>query len=128
MTKILLVEDDRELAGLTKIVLVKKGYNVDVVYDGLLVMDEVKKQRPDLILMDFMLPQFNGGDAVKALRKDPVSRDIPVVFLTALISSEEGLEDVGINIEGSNYKTLGKPYDIEHLVKVVEKALLKIGR
>ena len=42
MTKILLVEDDRELAGLTKIVLVKKGYNVDVVYDGLLVMDEVK--------------------------------------------------------------------------------------
>lgn len=120
MAKIWLVDDDRNLANLTKLALVKKGYEVVIFHEARKAIEEAKKVRPDLILMDIMLPEVSGGEAVKELRKDPVLRNIPVIFLTGLISSEEGdLEEIGITIEGVNYKTLGKPYELEQLLKMV---------
>jgi DNA-binding response OmpR family regulator len=70
MTKILIVDDDRNLANLTKIALVTKGFEVSVVHESLRVIEELKKQKPDLILMDIMMPKLSGGELVKLLRKD----------------------------------------------------------
>lgn len=128
MARIYLVDDDRNLANLTKIALVKKGYEVVIFHEALKAIEEAKKQRPDLILMDIMLPQVSGGEAVKELKKDHNLKSVPVVFLTGLVSSEEDIEKTGINIDGSIYKTLGKPYEIEQLLKVMEEALGKMMR
>ena len=120
MAKILLVDDDQSLAQLTKTALVKKGYEVTVARDAIKAIEEAKRQKPDLILMDIMLPQVSGGEAVKELRKDPSLINIPVVFLTALVSSgEEDIEKTGIFVDGIKYKTLGKPYEIDQLLKLI---------
>ncbi len=128
MTKILIVDDDRNLTNLTKIALVTKGFDVTVVHESLRVMEELKKQKPDLILMDIMMPKLSGGELVKLLRNDPDLKNISVIFLTGLISGEEDIEMEGINIEGSKYQSLGKPYEIGRLLKVMEKTLSKVGR
>ena len=128
MTKILIVDDDRNLANLTKIALVTKGFEVSVVHESLRVIEELKKQKPDLILMDIMMPKLSGGELVKLLRKDSDLKNIPVIFLTGLISREEDIEMEGINIEGSKYQSLGKPYEINRLLKVIEITLSKVGR
>jgi len=124
MRKIWLVEDDRNLADLTKIALVKNGYEVRVFHTALNAIEEAKHQMPDLILMDIMLPEFSGPEAVKELRKDVHLAKIPVIFLTGLIGSqEEDIEHKGINIEGITYKTLGKPYEIKRLLELVKSAV-----
>ena len=119
MAKILLVDDDQSLAQLTKIALVKKGYEVMIARDALKAIEVATGQKPDLILMDIMLPQVGGEEAVKKLKKNPNLKNIPVVFLTALVSPEEDVEKAGITIDGLNYKTLGKPYEIDQLLKLV---------
>lgn len=121
MKKICLVDDDNNLANLTKIALVKKGYEVTVFNDTRKAIEGIRKRKPDLILMDIMLPKMSGAEAVRELRKDPELKNIPVIFLTALISmKEEDVEESGISIDGFNYKTLGKPYEIEELLKLIE--------
>ena len=123
MAKIMLIDDDQDLANLTRTALVKNGYEVMLFHDAPRAIAAAAAQRPDLILMDIMLPELSGAEAVKIFRKNGLLKDIPVVFLTALISHEEDLEKTGINIEGTIYKTLGKPYEIGQLLKLVEAAL-----
>jgi DNA-binding response OmpR family regulator len=121
MAIIWLVEDDVGLAKLTKIALVKKGYNVTVFHEANNIVEEAEKQKPDLILMDVMLPGLSGGEAVQALRKNPKFSDIPVIFMTALLSKEES--ELGLTIDNVNYKTLGKPFEIKHVLEMVESYL-----
>lgn len=124
MARIWIVEDDRNLGNLTRVALIKKGYEVVVFTDAFKAIEEAKKRKPDLILMDIMLPGISGADAVKELKKDANSAKIPVIFLTGLIGSEEeDIEDKGINIDGINYKTLGKPYEIKQLLDLVGSVL-----
>jgi CheY-like chemotaxis protein len=124
MAKILLVDDDRDLAGLTKTILAKKGHEVFVAHDAHRGIEQAIKQKPDLIFMDIMLPEVSGAEAVKRLKRIPDLAAIPVVFLTALISTEEeSLEETGITIDGLNYRTLGKPYEIDGLLNMVENIL-----
>jgi DNA-binding response OmpR family regulator len=121
MARIMLVDDDRDLADLTKIALVKKGHKVEVFNSSNNIIEEVRKIRPDLILMDIMFPGVGGEDVVKELRKDQSLKNVPVIFLTGLISSEEDdVEKTEITIDGINYKAIGKPYDIDRLLAVVE--------
>ena len=122
MTKICLVDDDMDLTNLTKIALVKKGYEVTIFNDSRKAIEEIRKRKPDLILMDIMMPKMSGAEAVRELKKDPDIKDIPVIFLTALISEREAdVEESGISIDGINYKTLGKPYEMDELLKLIEK-------
>ncbi len=117
MKRILLVDDDRDMANLTKLTLTIEGHEVIVCHDASCALEQTRKEIPDMILMDVMLPNMSGADAVVKLREIPGVSHIPIVFLTALVSTEE---ERGININGQNYKTLGKPYDIDQLLKVVD--------
>jgi len=127
MKKILLVDDDFHLAKLTKMALTKSGYEVVVLNEGVNILEDARKYKPDLILMDFMLPQISGGDAVKLLRSDADLIKIPVIFLTALIS-EDDEQLAGVNVDGTNYPSLGKPYEIDHLLMIVKDNLDNIKR
>ena len=85
MARIWLVEDDRNLANLTKLALAQKGYEVVIFHEALKAIEEAKKRGPDLILMDIMLPGVSGAEAVKELKKDLNLTKTPVIFLTGLI-------------------------------------------
>ncbi len=121
MAKILLVDDDRDLASLTRTTLIKHGHEVFVFHEASRAIEHARQQNPDLILMDIMLPQMSGAQAVKKMQEVPGLQNVPVIFLTGLVSSaEEDLEKTGINIDNRTYKTLGKPFEIEELLKVID--------
>ena len=125
MAKIFLVDEDRNLAHLTKTALVKNGHDVVVFHDAKAVMETLKHQKPDLILMDVMMPGLSGGEAVKKIKEDANLKDVPVVFLTALVPGEkDGVNDTGINVDGRTYRTFGKPYEIQELLKLVKDILV----
>lgn len=122
--RILLIDDDKDLCHLTKMALTKQGYEVFAFHDAAAGIKYAQINKPNLILMDVMLPGVSGADAVKALKTDAQLKNVPVVFLTALVDGEEkNLEDMGINVDGLHYRTLGKPYEIEKLIEVVKKCV-----
>ena len=129
MIKILLVDDDRDFTDLTRIALMEQKYHVSVFHSALKALEYMKLNKPDLILMDIMMPDLNGAETVKILQQHLDFKDIPVIFLTGLISNKEKeLEESGIHIEGAIYKTLGKPYEIDELLKTVKNILLETSR
>jgi len=124
MKKILIIDDDRDLADTIKSVLEYAGYAVLLSHEGEDGVAKAKEQKPDLILLDIMMPGMDGTEAVTQLKAEPLVRDIPVILLTGLISSEDktkGLEE--INIGGVQYQSLAKPFDNEKLLKVIQETL-----
>ncbi len=126
MQRILIVDDDQDLAYITQAALAQKGYEALVSHEIGQAMEEMKKKKPDLIIMDIMLPGISGAEAVRSLKKDPRFKDIPVIFLTGLISgAQDDKERTGIHVDGVVYQSLGKPYEIDELLKLVRKNLVK---
>ena len=120
--RILLVDDDVDICQLTRKVLEKNGFEVDAFQDADLALRHARGQKPNLILMDVMLPGASGPEIVQSMKKDPLLKEIPVVFLTGLVTGrEKGLQAEGLAVGGVKYQTLGKPYEIEELLRVVRK-------
>jgi CheY-like chemotaxis protein len=84
MTKILLVDDSKFLRLATERALIRAGYNVCTASDGEQALEMARQRHPDLILLDMLLPGMTGPDVLKALKKDPATKDIAVVVLTGL--------------------------------------------
>jgi DNA-binding response OmpR family regulator len=122
MKNILLIDDDPDLCQLTKMVLTKSGYNVNAFLDARSGINNAKEIKPDLILMDIILPGITGTEIVSILKEDDYFKYIPVIFLTGLVTgTENSIQNEGINVHGVLYPTLGKPYEIEHLLAIVGK-------
>ena len=120
--RIAILDDDKDICLLTKRVLATHGHSVDVFHDPMPWIKHVKQNRPDLILMDIMMPGMDGAEIVKFIQTDPDIKDIPIIFLTALVSENEGnLEGEGIIIGDLKYPSIGKPYEIESLLKIIKK-------
>ena len=88
--KILIVEDDHQLAELTKINFPQEHFSVRTSYDGADALEEVGKERPDLMVLDVMMPGMNGWDVLLKLKSNPQTSAIPVIMCTA----KDGLSDV----------------------------------
>jgi CheY-like chemotaxis protein len=84
MTKILLVDDSKFLRLATERALARAGYDVSSATDGERAIEMARKEHPDLILLDMLLPKIPGPEVLKALKKDPRTADIPVVVFTGL--------------------------------------------
>ncbi len=84
MIKILLVDDSKFLRLATERALARAGYDVTSATDGEAAIDMARRQHPDLILLDMLLPKLPGPEVLKALKKDPKTADIPVVVFTGL--------------------------------------------
>jgi CheY-like chemotaxis protein len=87
--RILLVEDDRILRRAGEVVLSKKGYEVVVAVDGEEALAKVREHKPDLILLDVMMPKLDGFEVLTRLKDDPATRDIPVIMLSNLSEASE---------------------------------------
>lgn len=81
--KILAVDDERHIVRLIQVNLERAGYEVSTAYDGLEALRAIEEDRPDLIVLDVMMPQLDGFETLKRLKANPNTADIPVIMLTA---------------------------------------------
>jgi two-component system alkaline phosphatase synthesis response regulator PhoP/two-component system response regulator VicR len=81
--KILAVDDERHIVRLVQVNLERQGYQVVTAFDGKEALEKVESEHPDLIVLDVMMPYMDGFEVLKNLKKNAVTRDIPVIMLTA---------------------------------------------
>jgi len=117
--KILLIEDEPSQVELIHYNLKAEGYDVLVALDGEEGLEVVLEEIPDLILLDWMLPKVSGIEVCRQLRKSKVTREIPIIMLTA--RSEESDKIRGLDIGADDYIT--KPYSIKELLARVRATM-----
>lgn len=81
--KILAVDDERHIVRLVQVNLQRAGYEVVTAFDGKEALEKIKSEKPDLVVLDVMMPYMDGFEVLQTLRKDPETRELPVIMLTA---------------------------------------------
>ena len=121
--RILVVDDETSITRLLKLNLEQTGnYEVREENFGARVLEAAREFKPDLVLLDVMLPDMDGGDVAAGLKQDPALRKTPVVFLTAAVKKEELGAPEG-KIGGRMY--IAKPLNVKGVIGVIEKMLPK---
>jgi len=110
--RIVLIEDDADLFALLKYNLEKEGFQLTGSQTGLGAIDLCRRARPDLILLDIMLPDSDGLDICKGIRKDPELAQTPIIFLTARASETDRI--VGLELGANDY--IVKPFFIREVI------------
>ena len=104
---VVLAEDDPDIRLVARIALKKAGFRVTVVNNGRELLDQVARERPDVVLLDWMMPEMDGPEACARLRADPATADLPIVFMTA---RSQGFEiERGLSLGARGY--IIKPFD-----------------
>src|SRR5580692_9267804 len=119
MKKILLVEDDSDLFSLLKYNLEKEGFAVSGLQTGKGAVELCRQVRPDLILLDIMLPDSDGLDICKGIRRDPDLAATPIIFLTARASETDRI--VRLELGANDYA--GKPFFVRELITRIKLQL-----
>lgn len=126
--KILLVDDDADFVESTKTILQSKPYDVLVAANGDEGLRKAKQEKPDLILLDIIMPVEDGFTAAEQLKKDPQLSEIPVVMLTSYAAKGTGTaipRSQGLKLEADDY--IDKPVSPQTLLAIVSKHLKKAG-
>ena len=118
--KILVVDDEVDLVETIRFPLEAEGFNVLVAYNGEDALNQARKENPDLILLDIMLPKLDGYKVCRLLKFDERYRNIPILMLTA--KTQEKDKAIGMETGADEYIT--KPFDMDELLEKV-KAYLK---
>ncbi len=117
--KILIVEDEVSQVEILRFNLCQQGFDVSVAMDGEEGVQAAVEDPPDLILLDWMLPNLSGIEICRQLRRNKSTREVPIIMLTA--RSEERDKIRGLNIGADDYVT--KPYSIKELIARIRSAL-----
>ena len=117
--KVLVVDDDVKTVELVKLYLNRDGYRVLTAYDGNEALRIARESKPDLIVLDLMLPGVNGLDVCRVLRKES---DVPIIMLTAMTTDDDRL--TGLNIGADDYVT--KPFSPKELAARVRAVLRRL--
>ena len=113
---ILVVDDDTPIRSLLRQELTEAGYDVKEAANGKAALDMVRLSKPDLIILDVMMPEINGFDVAAVLKNDPATMDIPIIILSIVQDKERGFR-IGVD------RYLTKPINTEHLFHEVEELL-----
>ena len=120
MKKILFIEDEPVLQKTFERALRAEGYDMISALDGESGLKLAQTQSPDLILLDIVLPKLNGFDVLKRLKRDPKTKEIPVIILTNL----ERMSDIDIALElGATTYLVKVNYSLEEVIKKIKKTL-----
>lgn len=119
--RILVVDDDREVVRLMRAYLEQAGYEVLVAYDGTTAIHTLRRERPDLLLLDLMLPDKDGYDITRLVRTDATLSTLPIIMLTARVDDTDKI--VGLEMGADDYVT--KPYNPREVVARVRARLRK---
>jgi two-component system phosphate regulon response regulator PhoB len=119
MLSLLLAEDDPDIQLVARLALKKAGFDVTIAGNGAQALVRVAERRPDVILLDWMMPEVDGLETCARLKADPATRDVPVIFLTA--RSQETEIRRGLQLGAIGYIT--KPFDALDLGRQVRELL-----
>jgi two-component system alkaline phosphatase synthesis response regulator PhoP len=122
MSKILIVDDEQDIVELLSYNLGKEGFSTIKAYDGEAAIGLVRSGKPDLMLLDLMLPKMNGLDVCKAIRRNPETANLPIIMLTA--KGEEIDKIIGLEIGADDYIT--KPFSVKELIARVRSILRRM--
>jgi DNA-binding response OmpR family regulator len=117
--KVAVVDDDREVRDWIRDRLVRAGYDVKAVGNGLRLVSTLKVDRPDIILLDVMMSWIDGFELCRAIKQNPEFRDIPVIFM----SGKTAPADVERGLAAGAVDYFPKPLDIQRLLARVQEIL-----
>ncbi len=117
--RVLLADDDPDIRLVARLALKRGGFDVTAVDSGLAVLEQVAAVRPDVILLDWMMPGMDGAETCARLKADPATASIPVVFLTARPADSALARDLGAA------GTLAKPFNPLALARQVSDILAR---
>jgi two-component system alkaline phosphatase synthesis response regulator PhoP len=121
--RILVVDDDKEIVRLVRAYLEQAGYEVLVAYDGESALHILRRERPDLLILDLMLPDRDGWDVTRIVRGDPSLERTPILMLTARVQDHDKI--LGLELGADDYVT--KPFNPREVVARV-RAVLRRAR
>lgn len=119
------IEDEAEMIDLVRLILGRRGYTVLGATGGREGLDLVRKEHPDLVLLDLMMPDMDGWDVYHQIKSDELTRDIPVIVITAKAQNIDKI--LGLRIaKVEDY--IAKPFSPQELLERVEQVLSKQGK
>lgn len=119
---ILIVEDEPDAARLLAFHLHRRGYDTVIAEDGRVALNVAIERKPDLAVLDGMLPVFHGFEVCRLLKSSPSTSHIPIIMLTALASNDDKLKGFGLGVE--DYVT--KPYEMSELLARINSLLARV--
>lgn len=117
--RVLVVDDDKEIVRILRAYLEKAGYTVLTAYDGETALHVIRSDRPDLVVLDLMLPDRDGWDITRLVRADEALAATPIIMLTARVESDDRI--LGLNIGADDY--VPKPFNPHEVVARVRAVL-----
>ncbi|MEE4242538.1 MAG: response regulator [Desulfopila sp.] len=124
--KILLVDDDPDFVEAVKVIVEKGGYDVKVAYDGQEGLEAVAEEKPDLIVLDVMMPVMNGHEACAKLKKNKETAEIPIILLTAVadrVTTSTYTHRDMLESEADDY--IPKPVEPKELLELIKNWVKK---
>jgi DNA-binding response OmpR family regulator len=118
-TRILIVEDERDIADVTAYNLRKSGYDVALASNGRTALEAIAQKTPDLVILDVMLPELSGTEVASRIRSNPATASLPIIMVTA--KGEEVDQLVGLTVGADDY--IAKPFSIKILQARIEAVL-----
>ncbi len=120
-TKILIVDDEKLISKAFSDHFEREGYEIETAFDGEEGIDKAKEFMPDLILLDIIMPKMDGISALKELKKDPATKQIPVIILTNLPDIPKYVDEA--RKAGSSDYLIKADYGLKELEEKVNKAM-----
>jgi len=117
---VLVVDDEKNIVQLAKLYLSSEGYSVESAYNGIEALEKVKTRKPDLVVLDLMMPEMDGWDVCRRLRQES---DIPIIILTARGDDVDKI--IGLELGADDYVT--KPFNPRELVARVKAVLRRFN-
>jgi|OM-RGC.v1.027814335 DNA-binding response OmpR family regulator len=114
--KIVVADDDLDICELLDISFRKAGFTVRTAIDGMQAFDEIVQERPDIVVLDVVMPKMSGVDVVKMMRKDDDLREIPAILVSA---RGQDLE-FDFDLEVDRVEFVVKPFNLQELVQLVK--------
>ncbi len=122
--RILIVDDEKDILQMLEYNLKNEGFWVSCAQDGKEALQKIKEQGPDLVILDLMLPEIDGLEVCKILKKDPRTAHLPIIMLTA--KSQEVDKIVGLELGADDYIT--KPFSLRELIARIKAVLRRIAK
>jgi two-component system alkaline phosphatase synthesis response regulator PhoP len=123
MARILVVDDDKQIVRLVRSYLEQTGYQVLTAYDGETALHAIRRDRPDLVVLDLMLPDRDGWEITRLVRSDPTLANLPIIMLTARVEDTDKI--IGLEVGADDY--IAKPFNPREVVARVRAVLRRVS-